>query len=159
MRTRRFRGFVLTLTVAALAVGLVPAFSASAVGTGNEGCTPGYWKNHLSSWQEYNPATATVGGAFQLGSATIPQKGDKLTAALAYNGGSGIDGARRILLRAATAALLNAAHDGLGYPLTRFAPDNLVARVRNLLLTGTREQMLSFASELDRLNNLGCPLN
>ena len=150
---------VLCLAVAGLIVALAPAFSVSAVGTGNQGCTPGYWKNHLDSWEEYNPATATVGGAFQLGSASIPQKGDTLVQALNYGGGSGIDGARRILLRAATAAILNAAHDGLGYPLTRFAPDNLVANVRNLLLTGTRQQMIDFAEQLDRLNNLGCPLN
>ncbi len=157
MRSGRSKSLLLTLTVAGLVVAMSPAFSVLGVGTGNQGCTPGYWKNHTSNWQEYNAATATVGGAFSVSG--IPQAGDKLTTALSYGGGSGIDGARRILLRAATAAMLNAAHDGLGYPLTRFSPDNMVATVRNLLLTGTRDQILEYAAHLDRLNNLGCPLN
>ena len=29
--------------------------TAQAVGTGHEGCTPGYWKNHTDSWQEAAP--------------------------------------------------------------------------------------------------------
>ena len=33
---------------------------AGAVNIGNEGCTPGYWKNHQDNWEEYKP-TDTLG--------------------------------------------------------------------------------------------------
>jgi hypothetical protein len=32
--------------------GVTLAGPAQAVNIGNEGCTPGYWKNHTSNWEE-----------------------------------------------------------------------------------------------------------
>jgi hypothetical protein len=72
-------------------------------------------------------------------------------------GGSGVEGAARILLRAAVAALLNSAVDEVGYPL---AEAEILAAVSTALATGDRSEILELASELDRLNNAGeCPLN
>lgn len=129
---------------------------AGASNIGNEGCTPGYWKNHTSNWEEYAPSTQ-VGSAFKL-SATGPYATATLEQALAFRGGSGVDGAQRILLRAATAAVLNAAHEDLGYPYRRFTQYKIVATVRAALLSGDRQRMLELAEELDAANNLGCPL-
>jgi hypothetical protein len=148
------------LTLALLAIAAAPAISVFGVTVGEgEGCTPGYWKNHTSAWEEYSP-TDKVGPTFGSG---LPQSNDSLLQALSYGGGSGTDGARRILLRAATAALLNAAHDSLDYPLRRYqsppSPDGFVPVVRSLLASGDRSAMLAYAEFLDRTNNADCPLN
>ncbi len=141
--------------------------SASAVGTGNEGCTPGYWKNHVSAWDEYEP-TDTAGSVFVALTSTAGQKNypglaDKtLLQSLQGGGDSTLSGAATILLRAATAAVLNAAEDDFGYPRTRFASDDdptgIIPDVNAALRNGNRSQMLNLARSLDRLNNLGCPL-
>jgi hypothetical protein len=77
--------------------------------------------------------------------------------ALRLRGGSGLDGATQILLRAAVAATLNAAHEGLGYPLRRRGEDGSFAMVNEALASGDREAILELARYLDSLNNLGCP--
>jgi hypothetical protein len=116
---------------------------------GDEGCTPGYWKNHVESWQVYAPG-ATLTSVF--GSDALS---GTLLDALGFGGGSGIVGAKRILLRAAAAALLNAAHSGVDYTETTGAIIDAVTDA----LGGSREEMLALAASLDADNNLGCPLN
>ena len=119
---------------------------------GDEGCTPGYWKNHLSSWQGYSP-TQKVSSVFT-GAGTYANV--QLKDALALGGGSGVDGAKRILLRAATAALLNASHSGVdGF----YSVKQVVDQVNAALRTNNRQTILNLAAALDRANNLGCPLN
>lgn len=158
MGSARKRSFLLVLAVALLIVAVAPALSVSAVGTGTQGCTPGYWKNHTSAWQEYTPSQK-VGPVF---GTSLPQANDTLLQALRYGGGSDINGARRILLRAAVAAALNAAHDSLGYPLRRYAappaPSGFIPVVKSLLAGTNRTAIIDYASYLDGLNNLGCPL-
>jgi len=83
-------------------------------------------------------------------------KDDTLLDALNYNGGSGRTGAARILLRAAVAALLNAASPNVDYPRT---PAEVITSVNVALTSNSRSTMLTLAAELDRDNNLGCPLN
>jgi hypothetical protein len=155
------RPLATVLALAALVVAAAPAFNVAAVTVGNEGCTPGYWKNHTSNWQEYTPSTK-VGTAFGL-PASSPIFNTTLLQALQGGGGSGVAGARTILLRAATAALLNAAHDDLGYPWRRFegppSPSGFVPVVKSLLAGTNRDAMLKYAATLDKLNNSGCPLN
>jgi hypothetical protein len=159
VKSPRARGLALCLSIATMAVALAPAFSVSAVGTGNEGCTPGYWKNHAEAWDEY-ATTQKVGPIF---GAALPQANDTFMTALGYPGGSGVDGARRILLRAAVAATLNAAEDDLGYPLRRYQgppePNGFIPVVSSLLAGSDRGAILAYASYLDGLNNSGCPLN
>lgn len=144
--------------------GLGLSSPASAVKTGNEGCTPGYWKNHTQNWQEVAPTDLLT---FDHRSVKIPPfeptsadldgdaETDTFLDALSFKGGAGLVGAERILFRAAVAAWLNAAHEGLGYPLRRqaFVPD-----VNDAIASGDRQTMLDLAAELDSLNNLGCPL-
>jgi hypothetical protein len=126
---------------------------------GNEGCTPGYWKNHTDNWQEYTPDT-TLSSLWTF-PASLSQYGDlTMLQALEGRGGTGVSGATQILLRAAVAAYLNAAHEGLGYPYRRFdEPGDLESSINAALASEKRRVILALATKLDRANNLGCPLN
>ena len=68
--------------------------------TGDEGCTPGYWKNHVDSWNTYGPSQRfNAFDVFGVG----PDK--ELLKVLKQGGGH-----EKALGRHAVAALLNAAH-------------------------------------------------
>lgn len=124
--------------------------------TGDDGCTPGYWKNHTESWAGtgYSPGQ-TAGSVFSLGG--FPSLASQtLLQTLQGGGGSGTTGAAKILLRAAVAALLNAAHSGVDYPRTT---TQIIADVNAALASNNRNTMLALATALDRDNNRGCPLN
>ena len=124
---------------------------------GDEGCTPGYWKNHTGSWAGtgYSPGQ-TTGSVFSGASAFPSLASQTLLQSLQGGGGPGTTGAARILLRAAVAALLNAAHSGVDYPRTTA---EIIADVNAALASNNRNTMLELASELDDDNNGGCPLN
>lgn len=76
--------------------------------------------------------------------------------ALDGGGGSGVEGAQKILIRAAVAALLNAQHEDINYPLTTM---EVIDEVNAALATGDRDEILALAEQLDEFNNLGCPLD
>ena len=142
---------------ATLAASLVVAAPASATSIGTQGCTPGFWKKpHLKL------AGVTTGSKIGF-NWTIPDslagyRGKTFLAALSFRGGPGIDGAAQILLRAAVAANLSAAHEGVGYPYRRFGePGSIQATVNVALASGNRQKMIDAASWLDAANNLGCP--
>ena len=125
--------------------------------TGSQGCTPGYWKNHTDSWPPtgYSPSQK-VQSVFSQAS-NYPSLGNaSLLDALSFDGGSTIEGAVGILLRASVAALLDSAHPGVNYPRSTAS---VISDVNAALASGDRDTMLSLASKLDRDNNLGCPLN
>jgi hypothetical protein len=124
-----------------------------------EGCTPGFWKNSPGSWPPtgYSPAQ-TVGSVFAIPGS--PPKlaalaNDSLIAALGYQGGDNLVGAARILLRAAVASLLNAAHPDVDFPRTE---QEVIDAVNAALATKDRATILALASALDADNNLGCDL-
>jgi hypothetical protein len=143
------------LVCAVLAVGgLAAAPGAQATGTGTDGCTPGYWKNHTSNWEEAS-TSKKVKRVFDVGSFTAVGNLTFLQA-LQGGGGSGTAGAAKILARAAVAAWLNAAHDDLGYPLTRAQIKQMVDAA---FASGSRAEMIRVAARLDSLNNSDCPLN
>ena len=144
----------LALTMTGLGTG-----RADATNIGNEGCTPGYWKNHTENWEEYT-ASDPLDWQFNFPDSLAGMRDDTWLEALSYGGGSGTEGAARILMRASTASFLNAAHEGIGFPLRRFAdPGQMLAAVNAALASDNRAAMLELASYLDGLNNLGCPLN
>jgi hypothetical protein len=118
---------------------------------GDEGCTPGYWKNHTSAWDQYSPMQ-TVGSVFNN---TGSLSGFTLLQALNFDGGEGVVGAKRILLRAAVAALLNARDSDVDYSLYVSEVRN---RVNAALGSNDRQRILNLATNLDRRNNAGCPL-
>ncbi len=122
--------------------------------TVGEGCTPGFWKNHPDIWPAPYKPSQTVGSVFSGVDLSLANK--TLSDALGFGGGAGVVGAQEILLRAAVAALLNAANDEIDYPLT---PAEVIAQVNAALATGNRDTILELASKLDGYNNLGCPIN
>jgi hypothetical protein len=150
-------------------LGAVSAPAANANEIGYQGCTPGYWKNHTDSWQEATTASlfSNKFGSADEGPATGQSgwlAGKTFLQTLQAKGGPDLAGAEQILSRAATAAYLNAATEGLGYPWRRSSEGldgrpPLVPTVRHTLNTGTREDMIALATWLDTDNNLGCPLN
>ena len=121
---------------------------------GGEGCTPGYWKNHTDSWAPtgYSPSQ-TVSSVF-----TNPPffGGNTLLQALQGGGGSGVQGATKILLRAATASLLNSAHPAVSFGMSSA---DVISAVNAALASNDRATMLALAGDLDDANNGGCPLN
>jgi hypothetical protein len=148
----RFRFGARVVVVLAFAAMMLTAVSAaSAANIGEQGCSPGFWKNNPGAWEEYSP-TQTVSSVFS--AAPAPDADDTLMEALQGGGGE-----VHILLRASVAAFLNAAHEGIGYPYRRFAePGMLHAQIQAALRSGDRARMLALAGWLDATNNLGCPL-
>jgi hypothetical protein len=143
-------------TLGALRVPL-PAAPPPPEPTGNEGCSPGYWKNHTSSWAGTGFSPGQAAGSVFSGASAFPSlAGKTLLQSIQGGGGSGTLGAATILLRAATAAILNAASSGVDYPLTQA---QVIAQVNAALTSNNRDTMLSLAGTLDGDNNLGCPLH
>ena len=77
---------------------------------GDEGCTPGFWKNHTEDWDVYVPGQ-TVMSVFS----EAPDSVANLTLLKGLKNGGGQEEA---LTRHAIAALLGAANDEVDYPLT-----------------------------------------
>jgi hypothetical protein len=105
---------------------------------GEQGCTPGFWRNHLSQWAAtgYSPNDdfdTVFGVNFFSPDITLHQ-------AVILGGG----GVNRVA-RHGVAALLSAAHPDVAYPYT-------VAQVIALV------QALN-GDALEQANELGCPLN
>jgi hypothetical protein len=123
---------------------------------GDEGCTPGFWKNHRSRWAAtgFSP-TQTLESVFNVPDA-FGVDNATLLAALSFPGGPAVADAARLLLHHAVAALLNASHPGVDYPRTAAS---IIADVNAALATNSRSTMLALKNRLDRDNNLGCPLN
>ena len=121
-----------------------------------QGCTPGYWKNHLDSWVAtgFSP-NQTLESVFN-----VPdQYGlDNVTlhAALSLSGGPGAQGGAQLLLHHSVASLLNAAHPGVSFGT---APSGVINAANAALATGNRSTMLTLKSAFDAANNAGCPLN
>lgn len=124
---------------------------------GEDGCTPGYWKNHTQSWAGTGLTPGQTAGSVFSGASAFPELASAtLLQTLQGGGGSGTVGAARILLRAAVAALLNAGHADVDYPRTSAS---IIADVNAALASNSRATMLALAGELDEDNNLGCPLS
>lgn len=157
MRYKLSAGLIVGALAASLMVG-VPAATADNIG--NEGCTPGYWKNHTSNWEEYRPAS-TLGNNWPVLKTSYPQYANAtFLKALSYKGGPGTEGAVRLLLHHAVAAYLNAAHEGVAYPYRRFRqPGDLRDAINAALASDDRATMLALKDKLDAANNLGCPLS
>lgn len=124
------------------------------------GCSPVFWRTNTWAWEEYE-TTQRIGPIF---GSHLPQANDTMMRALYYPGGTGLEGARQYLLKAATAALLNAASERFSYPLRRYqappSPDGFVRIVRNRLAGTNQHEIRSYAGYLFELNNhADCPLD
>ena len=155
---RGLRRTVVSLLATALILPIVGLSPAAAVNIGNEGCTPGYWKNHTEDWQEYT-TSSKLKFNFVLGEFAADIGDTTFLQALRFKGGSSDLDAARLLLHHAAAAFLNAAHEGVGYPYRRFNdPGNIQQAVNDALASSDRDTMLEVKDWLDAANNLGCPL-
>lgn len=119
------------------------------------GCTPGYWKNHPEAWVGYS-TDDTLREVFGLGDQfTTVLPDDTLIEALNYRGGSRVEGAAQILMRAATAALLNEDKFGDDYP-PYTTEQELINAVMSALNSNNRATMIELAEALDYRNNGNC---
>jgi hypothetical protein len=121
-------------------------FTNTQASTGNQGCTPGYWKQnqHADSWNAPYDPTDDFDTTFGV---NLFNPDISLLDALNLGGGAG---GKNQLARAAVAALLNAA-EGF-YPMT-------TAQVIAAVQAATPATYESVKNTLDANNNLGCPLN
>jgi hypothetical protein len=132
-----------------------------------EGCTPGYWKNHNRAWPSsilqcqtdvdvsYHTFGHDLGLPELYTNTALPDPGLTQGEALSLPGGSGVEGARMILIRQAVAAVLNAHHPDVDFSV---APCEVIASVNVVLASQDREAMLGLEDALHELNSLGCPL-
>ena len=123
---------------------------------GEEGCTPGFWKNHASAWAATGftsgqnlESVFDVPDAYGLDNFTLLQ-------ALSFSGGSTTAAKAQILLRAAVAALLNAGHPDVDYAQSAAS---IITEVNAALASGSNATILALATELDTQNNAGCPIS
>lgn len=129
----------------------------------DEGCSPGFWKNHTNAWDPsgFSPGQTVASAGFVLpatfgdGSSGSSLANASLLQALSFQGGKTLNGAAQILLRASVAALLNAAHPDVNYPRNAAA---ILSDVNAAIDSNHRQTMLNLAAALDADNNLGCPL-
>jgi hypothetical protein len=142
---------VLVLGVFALAIGANPA-AAHPDGNGDEGCTPGFWKNHPDAWPISTGTTLEdvfdVPDEFGLDSATFLD-------AMEFKGGPTLADMASLLLRQAAAGYLAALHPDVDYP--RIASE-VVSITNAALASGRRARMERVKNRFDGFNNLGCPL-
>ncbi|MHC4289504.1 MAG: hypothetical protein ACYTCN_08530 [Planctomycetota bacterium] len=136
---------------------------------GEDGCTPGFWKNHPDCWCEsYDPEdpVADVFTALQdpnyidLGGQGSKDKWDvdtdTLMDAINYGGGRGLEGAARNLLRHSVAAILNGCSGDVNYPIS----DALIIDLVNAALATEDVDMIQeLHSVLAEWNEYGCPIN
>lgn len=125
------------------------------------GRIPGYWKNHTDDWStQYAPddflqdiftipEVLLTNGV--LDNDSIPGK-DTLLSTLTYQGGVTLKGASQILLRAASAAVLNEVYYGRNYP---GAPsvEYLIARTNVVLASQNKAQYIVLAGYFEKWNN------
>ena len=159
IRHTQTAGVLLAMLAMLLTVVSVPPADAHV---GEEGCTPGYWKTHTDSWPSTYAPSMAMQDAFWFLNPAAPNLqdhtwDDSMHAALGYGGGPGLEGAAQILLRAATAALLNT--DAEVDYITVNKPQ-IVTMVRDALKSQDRGTIISVAEYLDDANNGvdGCPL-
>jgi hypothetical protein len=134
-----------TLAVAARGGGSPKTGGAATVqyDNGDDGCTPGYWKNHTSSWSGYSPNDLfnTVFGV-------------DYNPTLTLLGATQLDGGGfAALARHASAALLNAAHDDVNYGMPE---SEVIALVQEAFGTNDPEPTKDL---FDELNNAGCSID
>ena len=125
---------------------------------GDEGCTPGYWKQpqHWDSWSNYDPANGffdvferTITIKWSMTGKPLPITNPTLLQALQANGG-GINA----LARHAVAALLNASNPDVSYA---FTVDEVIEMAQAAI---DSVELLEATKDLfENANEAGCPLN
>jgi cysteine-rich repeat protein len=112
---------------------------------GDQGCTPGYWKqpHHFFAWTAYDPPGPDYADVFDVDASFD----ETLLGALNQGGGK-----EYALGRHASAALLNATNDDVAYGLSK---DEVISIVQEAYDTGAFNRA---KDELEEENERGCPL-
>ncbi len=124
--------------------------------TGEEGCTPGYWKNQTECWECYTIDTL-IGEVFDVPGAPSEIAGfanDTLLEALRYGGGKGLIGKTRNLLRHAVAALHNGCDPDVAYPMSE---SGVIDAVNAALATEDPSEIQTLHGTFEMYNEYGCP--
>lgn len=144
---------VCTVLTGALAAG--PASAHVPTPVGNQGCTPGFWKNNVIAWESTAPnayaSSTTLESVFDNVPAALDDK--TFLQALSFEGNVGREGR---LLRHAVAGLINTVHFDVAYAI---GVENQLIRMVNTALAGSAAQQEALKDQLDRWNNGGCPLS
>ncbi|HEX6049402.1 MAG TPA: hypothetical protein VFZ21_09035 [Gemmatimonadaceae bacterium] len=123
---------------------------------GDEGCTPGFWKNHEEAWAHTAYTTGqTVESVFNVPDSYGLDDVTLLEVLSMGGGGSTADVAAR-LLHHAVAALLNASHGLVDYAQTEAS---IIAETNAALASGDKATMNTLKDKFDLQNNAGCPIN
>ena len=120
-----------------------------------DGCKSVFWKKHSECWECFSQDDL-VGWVFLVPPELHELADDTLMDALKYKGGSGYEGAARLLLKQAVAAVLNACHSDVDYPMS---VGEVISNVDNALRTLDRGEMRGLRHILKRNNNLGRPID
>ena len=132
----------IVLLVALASVGVASAFA-------EWGCTPGFWKNHPESWPVSAGSPEQV---FPMGDLNGDGAPDTYLHTLSYKGGPGMDGARRILIRATMAAYLNQNAFGENYTCS----GDWILLYLHAIVSDDRDLMIANANLIDACNNSIC---
>jgi hypothetical protein len=151
-------------TIAGIALVMAIATPAWA----ETGCTPGYWKNHPDAWPSSTFECVVEGvGVFtheyghDLGLPDLYNTAYLVDPMLTQGetldlqGGPSAEGAARVLLRAAVAAVLNAGHPDVDYSVPACG---VIASVNAVLASQDREAIEGLKDAFDALNDEDCPL-
>lgn len=150
-----------TLGAMALVLSMEPTMGLSPFGVADahviQGCTPGFWKNHLDAWAVtgYSP-DQQYSDVFGF---EVPGHEDlTLHEALSISGG----GAEYALVRHSVAGLLNAAHPDVNY---RYSESTLISKVQDgadpiwtTIFPGNDRDEEKQKEHLEAANELVCPL-
>ena len=139
------------LAISVLGVMLLAGMNSAIA---SEGLTIGYWKNHTDGgeWVGYS-TDQTLEDVFDL-PAAYEHLDATLLEALKFKGGRDLDGAARLLLKQAVAALLNIAHPDIKYSMSE---NDLFSDVNHALTYygSDRGMILKLKDLLDGWNNKG----
>ena len=113
-----------------------------------EGLSHGFWKNHESEWVGYSHDDMT-GEIFEIPHG-LSCCNDSFHNALRFKGGNSVGKAAKLLMIQAVAALLNAAHPDINYPLSE---SEIITLVNDALATENRKTLLQLKDILDDYNN------
>jgi len=119
-----------------------------------EGCTPGFWKNHLEEWQSTtfspNDDFKQVFGLIESEVIQIKFHKEMIDNPTLEQAINALGGGINALARHATAALLNS-QSGINYPLTS---EQVILNFHNAFSSGEFETTKDM---FDQFNELGCP--
>lgn len=122
-----------------------------------EGCAASFWNAEPGAWRGGIHTTQKLGDVFLNNRQQYQSlSGATLRLALRFKDGLGLLGAAKALLREGTAALLNAAHPEIEFPLTRL---QVLRRVAEALDTQDPAVLVAAAKDLAAMNAAGCPVD